>query len=371
MNAASPAPWEFLFPAPISGERMVRLRCRLVRKHGHPLLLVPVRRRTIGASLGMYPAQTRRAKALRGLFGLLLWAGCPLGTTSQTLCVNPEAGLTRFLFPESLVQETDGLALLCGNPHAPGRRFILLVFDRAGRPRFVVKTGRGEAARRLIRAETAFLKSAPAAALNAPQVLGTFSEGGIEAVRLEYVPGTPPQPHDTGALPDLLESWLHLGQQVHLADLPAWQRLASASGNPELCRRLESAMGSTLVCPAIYHGDFAPWNVRVDPATRRWAVLDWERGEAMGPPGWDWFHYVVQTEILVARRGPEATAACVEALLRSDTFQRYAVKAGMEKSARFMMLACLACDVGAISPVEDSRPVHELMNLLAQRWLPD
>ena len=39
--------------------------------------------------------------------------------------------------------------------------------------------------------------------------------------------------------------------------------------------------------------------ITVRPQDGSWVVLDWERGEPEGLPGWDWFHYVVQTGVLV------------------------------------------------------------------------
>lgn len=50
--------------------------------------------------------------------------------------------------------------------------------------------------------------------------------------------------------------------------------------------------------PAVWvHGDFAPWNLRVDKG-RRLAAFDWEEGRADGLPVWDIAHFHVQQAFL-------------------------------------------------------------------------
>ena len=51
-------------------------------------------------------------------------------------------------------------------------------------------------------------------------------------------------------------------------------------------RELAARLGSRLVSSVVFHGDFAPWNIKVDRAGA-WMVLDWERGELHGVPCWD------------------------------------------------------------------------------------
>jgi hypothetical protein len=71
------------------------------------------------------------------------------------------------------------------------------------------------------------------------------------------------------------------------------------------------------------HGDFAPWNTL--SAGDRLFVLDWEYWAPRGTPGWDYFHFVVQTSSLVGgssggqviRRIEGGARAEGEALLRS------------------------------------------------------
>ena len=83
--------------------------------------------------------------------------------------------------------------MLLGNPRTAGRRFVLLVFDRDGRPVRVVKAGVGsERALELIQNEAAFLKTVPSPILHAPVMDGTFADDGIAALALEYIAGPTP-----------------------------------------------------------------------------------------------------------------------------------------------------------------------------------
>jgi hypothetical protein len=62
-----------------------------------------------------------------------------------------------------------------------------------------------------------------------------------------------------------------LGELVPLADLPA----------------------------ALAHGDFAPWNMRLEGASGRLAVFDWERAQVAQFLLYDCFHFQIQTDALL------------------------------------------------------------------------
>ncbi len=366
----SNAPWEQLFPPPARPEQAVTLRFRLVRKHGQPLVLVPVRRAAVGEAMGLYPAQSRLAKVARLALGGCLRAGFGPGTEAVALRLDPASAFVRFLFPSGVRTGDPGFALLCGNPRAPGRRLVLLVFDAQGRPHQLVKVGTGERAHALIRAEAGFLKSQSPDRLQSPAVKGTFSGDGLEALAMDYAPGRSPDPRDTGPLAALLAGWVDSGRDASALELPALQRLAVAATSHPLLSRLRSALASARVHPAVFHGDLAPWNIRVHPASGRWAVLDWERGEPAGPPGWDWFHFVIQPEILVRRAGTEALAARFEELLGSAPFQDYARRAGMLDCARALGVAYLFYCAEVIPPAEGGQATNDLLKELSRQWLP-
>jgi aminoglycoside phosphotransferase (APT) family kinase protein len=139
----------------------------------------------------------------------------------------------------------------------------------------------------------------------------------------------------------LLETWLDSGRTVRFFDLPVGQRLMANAREDALGRRVITALEKVSFHPAIFHGDFAPWNIRVDQRTGEWVVLDWERGETAGPPAWDWFHFVIQNEILVRHTSTEALVERVAGLACSPAFRRYARLAGIEAWTRPLLLAYL------------------------------
>lgn len=112
---------------------------------------------------------------------------------------------------------------------------------------------------------------------------------------------------------------------MDIASFPQWRRFVASGGS--FPKELRPKLESVRVKPVIFHGDFAPWNLRVD-SNNRLMVLDWERGEDQGIPGWDWFHYVVQTSILVHKEKAEDTFRRIVRLLKTPEFINYARHAG-------------------------------------------
>ncbi|MCW5552676.1 MAG: phosphotransferase [Verrucomicrobiae bacterium] len=254
-------------------------------------------------------------------------------------------------------------AVLLGNPHAAGRRFVVLVLDAAGTPVKLIKVGVGDAAVTLIRREAAFLKSQPIHRLHAPALRQEYSDGGREAMALEYVPGTTPGDKDFAALAPLLESWIQPDPPCRFLELPAAQRLQAAAAAHPACAKILSCLTEVRLRPAVFHGDFTPWNVRVHPATRQWTVLDWERGESLGPPTWDWFHFVIQQEILVRHTRPAAVLRQLNALLHGSDFGRYSRHAGLGESATALLAAYLAYACFVVRQAEGQHELEALLDL--------
>jgi aminoglycoside phosphotransferase (APT) family kinase protein len=134
-----------------------------------------------------------------------------------------------------------------------------------------------------------------------------------------------------------------------------------------LFTRLEKQLAARQVQPALTHGDFAPWNVKV-AADGRWVVLDWERGQLTGPPAWDWFHFVIQPAILVEKLSNESLVGRIEDFLISPAFQKYAQAAGLGGREREWMLAYLLYCREVIKPAEGLPQTSRLLDTLASRW---
>jgi hypothetical protein len=261
-------------------------------------------------------------------------------------------------------------AMLLGNPNVAGRRFVLLLFDAAGRPVRVVKAGTGFEAEELIRREARFLKSFPAGLLHAPSLHGEFAGDGTTALAMEFVPGPTPGANDASPLPGILGSWLSPTSKVSFDELTIARRLFSRLGNDGISPRVLDRLRATTFRPAIHHGDFAPWNIRLDPASKRWTVLDWERGDEAGPPAWDWFHYVIQPAALVRRDSPTTILRQVDRLLHSAAFRQYAAQAEIGMAADILLLAYLWHCRDVVQQSEGMKTIRELVEVMSRRISP-
>ncbi len=364
--------WDGLFSAPAEPGQGVRVEMRLLRRGGRPFLLLPAQPRPAAATVDLYPAQTRRAHAARTLLRRLLRASLPLGTRKVSLGVSPVDPFVRFL--ASLTAEpTQGLptfGILAGNPMSEGQRLLLLVFDARQQPVAVVKAGLSEPARGLIEREESFLAAVPSGTKSVPRLRATFQAQRLRALALDFFAGDSPRPEQEAALPSLLESWVDPKRTVAVSETPDWARLAGACAGNSLFSVVGGALGNRSVHPAIHHGDFAPWNIKVS-RSGAWTVLDWERGELTGIPGWDWFHYVIQSAILVGRLPTSALVQRVEELLGSDAFRQYAARGGIVGCERELALAYLLHVVEVIRPSEGLAPTRDLLRALSTCWRKD
>lgn len=368
MSTPPANPWELLFPPPQSAGHGVTLKLRLMRKHGEPLLLLPAQSPAADTALSLYPAQSWKARIARSGLALMQKAGTLPGTSPVEIKISPGSAFANFLCPPGGRVEDLCFALLLGNPYTAGRRFVLLTFDGAGKPLRVIKAGVGsERAIELIQNEAAFLKMVPSTILHAPAMHGTFAADGIAALALQYAAGSTPAPDDISGVPDLLESWLSRERAVHFGDLPVARRLATGARNDAATQRFLLKLNQVSVHSAIHHGDFAPWNIRIDPATRRWVVLDWERGEPAGPPAWDWFHFIIQPEVLVRRASPETIVARFEKFRRGPAFTRYVAQAGIQSSVDTLLLGYAIYCRDITRQTEGMPTIEGLVERLSQR----
>lgn len=76
---------------------------------------------------------------------------------------------------------------------------------------------------------------------------------------------------------------------------------------------------SVLDLPAsLAHGDFVPWNLRVDPTSGRLAVFDWELAQLAQFPLYDCFHFQIQANMLLRHLdGPTNVTSTLRATLAS------------------------------------------------------
>lgn len=341
---------------------------RLVRKQRRPFLLLPFQSRAAAATLELYPAQTARARVARTLLRLALRCGLAAGTEKVQFIFRPASAFGQFISRQAdRGGEFPVIGVLAGNAATPGQRFLVLVFDKQLRPVAVVKAGTTGRAIELVHVESAFLSAAPAHTRGVPKLRGALNVPGLSALALDFFPGHSPQPQDSPGLLPLLSSWVDASRQVRVSELSDWTRLKSVAGASKELGYVATYLEGTRICPAICHGDFAPWNIKVSPRGD-WTVLDWERGQLIGMPAWDWFHYWLQQAMLVERVPVSILVGRVESLLASDPSKEYFGLAGISGAERPLLLAYLHHCIEVIKPSEGLSATRDLLTALQSRW---
>ncbi len=361
--------WQDLFGHGEGGSQAVHVDMRMIRRHGRPFLLLPRQPRAAVAVVDLYPAQTLRARVARKLLRWLLHAPVAVGTERIALRLSAEDAFVKLLASLAGIptSEVPTFGILAGNPASDGQRFLILVFDTNQKPVAVIKAGLTARAIELIRHEELFLGSVPGRIEGIPALRATFDSSRMRALVLDFFTGDSPRVKDEDAMVRLLSCWVHRQKELRLSELSGWTRLASSSAIawfPALARRI----GQQFLHPAIRHGDFVPWNIKVSPRGA-WTVLDWERSELTGIPAWDWFHYVIQTGILVERQPTSRLVSRVESMLSSAWFQQYAEYCGIAGLERELALAYLVHCVEVIKPSEGLSAARELLSTLHERWV--
>lgn len=387
---ATPLSWKALFTAsPASQAREIQVRVLLRR--GHPLLVLPLRQRVApAAALALYPAQTPAARLAKALWQMTLRWGFAPGSRLDAFRWDPANPFVEFLASLAGTSGLPPFALLAGNPRAPGRRFLVLVFDAAGKSAAVVKAGADAQGAALVEREAAFLSKAaertrqvactgggrvgpdknvrtPALCMGIPGLRGQMAADAVRAFATDFIPGASPLPGQAGGIVPILNSWLDVERKVSLGQVPAWQRLVQACAGDSRFAALARPLENLAVSPAVFHGDFAPWNIKISPGDGSWTVLDWERGEWVGLPAFDWFHYVLQPAALVRKETPSALVRIAEELLNSPAFAQYATDAGLRGVERQWLLAYLFYCRNVLCPAEGSPRLADLLELWAKQ----
>ena len=193
------------------------------------------------------------------------------------------------------------------------------------------------------------------------------------AICYPYVEGSSPRAGQHGEIDGLLSSWVWNDATVRLPELPVWPRLELLLQNHPTLKSVFQTLLACPIKPVLYHGDFAPWNIRVSSsaADSPWTVLDWERGAGRGIPGWDWLNYTVQNNTWVRRMAPDETLAEIENLWQSPGFQAYATKTNIGSILKELTFVYLLYFVRYCNPhVKDNR-LRILVHKFNKKYFPD
>jgi hypothetical protein len=332
----------------------------VLSRHGEEFLFLPNNRSAALHALQLYPAQTTKARGARALIQALIRLGLLTPLSKRSLPLATKSPFAAFLQSLARTSTLPDFAVLVGNPHAPGTRFIFLLFHDDHTPTCVVKAGSTSAARELVHRESVFLQQYSCRFTALPVPLGWSETGDYTALALPFIEGTSPQEDDSEGVAQLLGSWISDDERIPLRNMPAWQNLpkddkAFGGGG--------SLLADQLVSPVLMHGDFAPWNLKV-AENGSWIALDWERGHFPGIPGWDWFHYVIQSSILIRKEPASKTLQRLQSLISSKPFQEYAAITGVQSQETRLLLAYLI-HASQLRPTEGAAQLETLLDILA------
>lgn len=347
----------------------VKFSWRLVQRKRRPFLLLPDAAENIRFSLELYSAQRPLARLWRSLLPVMF------RTPARALlgAVNAEAEASSALlqfFAEQSGQSASDLptpAIKFGGIAGKTSRVVVLLCDAAGRPIRVVKIGLNLEGRAATEREADILAQLPKATIGCTTLTGQIKTNSLSAFATAYFPGQS-LTNDVG-IEKLFHAWLLADVAVPLEELPNWKELDAAAiqNEPHVWAALRAALAGKKVCPTLYHGDFTPWNVRMTNLENIQA-FDWERGQLQGIPAWDWFHFIVQTAILVKRHSPERVAAELDHFIQSARFQKYAQTAGISDLVEPLLLAYLLHEKYVVQPEEGRQVTEQLFELLWQQW---
>jgi hypothetical protein len=317
--------------------------------------------------LGLYSAQRPVAKVARSVLKMSL--GTPLCAALPKISVKVDAAsdLMRFIREQCdiPVSQLNSLAVLFSCRAVERQRLILLVCDEDMAPGQVIKAGLHPVAGALIDREADVMSQLPLNIIGASRLISRLTTATLSAFSMPYYSGETPTT-DTG-IPGILTSWLHYGSLEAIENLNPWQELMQTCGDSKDFKILHDLVAAQPIRAAIQHGDFTPWNIRVD-SRGEWKVFDWERGTLKGIPGWDWFHFIIQKEILVRRCSPDDAADRMEILLESERFNDYAERAGISHLSRPLLLGYLLRQQWVIKPEDGAATTIALYEALAKRW---
>jgi len=338
---------------------------RIVQRRGEPFLILPQEPALATQALQLYSAQSFRARLAKRFLHAAIRKQRRMMSTPATLRVQLRDPFVHFL--QNLGQWPDpqvpAFGILAGNPSTVGRRFILMLFNPKQLPVAVVKAGLDIDAKTLIGREIDFLASISGGTPGIPVLRARFEHPRLRALAMDFFEGDSPIAKDEAGIPELLTSWLNKHKTMAVGLMRQWWELEQTCADHPVFQKLAQNLPSLIVRPTIFHGDFAPWNCKV--ANGGWRVLDWERGDLTGPPGYDWFHYIIQTRILVAKKSTRAITAELLRLLDSAEFQEYARRAGFLKSRRELLLMYLLHHTEVIRPSEGLDRGRKLLQALA------
>ncbi len=251
---------------------------RAYRRHGHLHLLVKSGHEANGLTL--YRPHLKWPAFAVEVVKFLAKCGLHFPSTKLELSTSERGAIQAI---ESEKNEVV-IAVMFGNPKQSARRVVALTQSHT-----IYKIGVSGPARDVVTREKNLLQQIRGLP-HCPDLDRVVIRDDFEAFSLPWY-----DPWEGDQVETILDSWSG-GAFRELKDFPEWPSIA------KFCPELS---GSRKVAVALEHGDFAPWNLRVDRIGRAVAI-DWEMATVEGMAGRDLIHYHLQTLLLLKGLGLRA-----------------------------------------------------------------
>lgn len=302
------------------GKKIRRESWVKVSRSGSLLLALPLNRDLALATLCLYQPQKWKGRCLQFAMKLLVLLRlyqflpqCSLEIGDRGLL----AGLDRLI-------SAGEFGFLLGNPDSECRNLIGLC--EIDEKLCVVKAGVGRATG-MVQHEYQAMKRFSDNIPGVPSCISYFEFDTGSAYVAEFVRGRSPcVREDEPIVMSLLHSWLKLGQRTNASKLDCWVQLQDILDS-ESYRNIEALAKQQILAP-VMHGDFAPWNIKINSQDNV-KVLDWESAEDAGMPGWDVLHYHVQRMTLVEGVDDAQIVAECRDVLKKNNVHAYLREAGL------------------------------------------
>lgn len=295
-------------------------RFAILPGRSNPRFLVPLEhRKASGRALQVYNAQKPVARVCRQLLATGLRTGLaqPFLRSRATLWVHRQAAsqdkLLLVTYLRKVLGRDDISVAVSFGTRGVHQKPVLQIVSHEGKTLGYAKVGWSQRTIALLRNEEntlSGLAETPFSATFVPRILHAGFWNNLYVLVQDTAPGTPkPSPWKLdrrhlaflaelyGAFPSSRLTWSELDSSLEsaLAEIPA-------AGSHDYVHLLQSAMryyrertAPELVPCGLEHGDFTPWNIRV--CGDKLLVIDWEFAARLTPPGWDLFHFLVESAV--------------------------------------------------------------------------
>ena len=274
------------------GEVLTKFCVYCIKRDGYLLLALPLDRDAAKATLSLYQPQAFLARVLMKFVFSLINLNLHRLLPSRAITIRRNSALAQ------IKCDPIKIGFLLGNPNAERRRAIILHEGENGY--LVDKVGLSGKARLSVTKELKIIQALPSCNQGLPEVSNFHEEGSWASYTTRYLSGKAPKDSDQSKIIHLLHNWLSYSKLKVLGETKQWQMLEAYAREHQADKLFERIAGASSlgVKVGVFHGDFAPWNIKLSNAGEV-HVMDWEHGSLNGPSGWDWLHFMIQKASLV------------------------------------------------------------------------